>query len=1706
MTRFATWLAIFSLWATAAAADPLSIALTFAMAGIPSALGFAGLKVLVGLGLSALGRKLMPKPEAPEQPGIKTDSTTQGESTPQRFIVGRYSTEGHLAAPAYVFQNDSDPNEWLTYIIELSDLPINALRKVWVDGDELEWEDGTVGDPTYNLTDTHLGATFKGKYNDRVFVRLHKGTQTTPDAFLRHSFGTYPDRPWTASMVLRGVAYAVVTFKGRMEDKVFQGGFPAVRFEIDGISMLDPRTGLTNFTQNPMVMAWNIVRGITMNSGDVWGYNVPVARILSSTAYAAMNACDETVPVQGGGSEVRYQAGFEISVDEEPANVLAKILEACHGDFADMGGEIILSAGAPSGSVYSFTDKDILSTVEESSKPFPGLDELVNAVHASFPDPSKNWEPKEAAPLYNAAFEAEDGGRRLLAELTFNSVSRESQVRRLMREMLSDHRRQRNHVVTLPPDAAGVKLLDTVTWTSAHHMYSNKLFEVRQKAVDPWSGCVTLQLRERDPSDYNPSASGDAVRPVVGPNTPVDRDIVGVPDFSFVKAIHTGADGRQRAGGRFWWPTNLSCDSLTWEIERVGDGGDLVENGSTQNIARGTVFIELLPATQYRGRIKQVIGKRSTTWTNWVTITTDATLIGANDIDVQGITADIQNDINDLETWATGTDTIIGDLRDELDQAKLDLIDYRDEAQNDIAQARTDLGLLIDDVEQLAIDNLNLAKDYTDTSILTESAARVTATDALAAQIQTLTAVLNSENYIENPRFSDGLTGWSGNTGNTTVVAQDTGSSDPIVAGSPAAHFASMATDTSAARGLRQFLPIEWIEGEEFQWRLYLASASARSDVEITLRWRDSGGAQIGATVTNNTSLPANTWKVFSGRHAPPVGATQVRFDVRVPPTGTTAPAVAFTDVSVTKVDVSVIARVTALEVAFASDEDALALFKQSAEARMDDTEAAVTAEALARANGDTALAGRIDTVEVSANATRTYRGNTAPATPKIGDLWIDTADGRKLKRWNGSTWQDADDTRIAQNTAAISNEVTARADADIALAGQISNLSTVANNKNKTYRQNTAPTGDLVVGDIWIDTSAAGKNMIKRWNGTTWQNSGDTRIDANIVAISNEVTARSNADSALGLRIDAIEVVSGDNTAAIISEETARVNADEALAGRIDTVEVTVGDNTSAISNEAIARADADTALAGQISRVSARTAEGTSRNPTFDNWDTGAEFPTGYTGWVGTGNVLSKTAANWQNKYTQAVLMESANTNNNGPQLRMSSLDHGQASNNPAAVLVTAELFRSSGGLSGAFVRAIWIGNNTVEVVYPLQGKLPYRSSTEVTFFADRPADFSPGSSPEFRIEVYATSNLISGESRSVGVLVVHRLDYIEVTTDSAVARWSRTEAAVATEAIARVNADEALGGLITTVEAKADAARTFRQSTPPENPKNGDLWFDTSDNRKLKRWNGTSWVGSEDLRIATNESAIANEALARADADGAIADNLLLVSARTDRASASGLLRITSTAAPTGAQSRIALRAEATASDESHSAAMFLDARTDGTSQAGFVADRFFIASDTGSGASRAVPFIVDGGVVYIDVARIREATIGTLHMASGSMVSGYTTTFSFSGDLDTAIINVPAYSSQSALMVMAQGTLISPNNDNTLCYMFVELNGASRKPIWSTLSVSGPLGIRTHYFSAFCVYSANTGVNQIKLSHQSASSVTGTLTVLELKKAS
>lgn len=588
-------------------------------------------RLLLSVALSALQMALMDKPR---EPGIKTKVTQTGGTNPQAFPLLKYATAGTHACPPMTHGRVGEtPNAFLTYVILLSDVPGCTLSRVMINNQYV-----TLGGTPH----ADYGLPVTGDMAGYAWVKFYDGSQTAADPMLLAKYALYPERPWLSDMIGRGTAYAIVTFRYKRD--IFPN-LPRVRFELNGIPLYDPRKDTTvggagahrwgdrltwESTENPMVATYNIMRGIILGDGSIYGGGMAAEDLPLAGIFTAMNECDLAVS-NGAGTEAQFRAGLEVSVDEEPGDVIAELLKACSGQTAEVGGIWKFRTGPPGVPVMALIDADIVVSKDQNYRPFPNFASSYNGAHATYPDPETAWESKEAAPYYNATYEAEDQGQRLIADLNLVSVPYPAQVRRLMHAWVEEERRFRRHEATLPPDYVLLEPLDSVSWTSAANGYSAKIFEVAGVTEDVMTGLQRVILRERDSADFSypslPAPAPVSMLPVIPaaqtvPNFAVSG--VSIPDA-------TGAD-RRPALSLTWEPELADVTGILWEA-RIQATGVVVARGSTQDVASGALILAegLIASTAYEVRAQPVVD-RPATWTSWIPATTPATLITRPDL------------------------------------------------------------------------------------------------------------------------------------------------------------------------------------------------------------------------------------------------------------------------------------------------------------------------------------------------------------------------------------------------------------------------------------------------------------------------------------------------------------------------------------------------------------------------------------------------------------------------------------------------------------------------------------------------------------------------------------------------------------------------------------------------------------------------------------------------------------------------------------------------------------------------------------------------------------------------------------------------------------------------------------------------------------------------------------------------------------------
>jgi hypothetical protein len=498
-----------------AAAGPLIGAAVAVFSAVATGTGIVNAVVSLALAAATTLYSMATAPDAPPPVGAKIQADV-GDDQPVSTTIGQYATRGKRKYVGTWGNYDGDtPNTYLTEVYELGTIPLSGLDGIWIEGEKctILWnEPDTVfgrGYPLKEYRDT------EGTVHDYCWVKFYNGSQTVTDPFLLKTFKDDKKRPWDATMIGRGIPYAIMTY--RWERDYFKGQ-PKVLFEPAPLPLYDIRKDSTNGgngahrwddpsthepSYNLAVMTYNVLRGLRYKGEWFYGgQKVDARRLPSSNWIAACQEAGRLVERADGSTEPQWRGGYEITGDMVPLTVIEELRKAQNGRLTDQGGVFKMKNGIFGAPVFGFTDADTLISEPSGFDPFPSVDLTINGVTGKYPNPEEAWVAKDAPVVRSDAFEALDG-KRNLADISFGATSHNRQVQQLMRAILAEARRFRRHQVPMPPMAYVLEAgIDVVSWTSQHNGYVNKRFLVTERRGQmDMNQIVTLQ--EIDPTDYD---------------------------------------------------------------------------------------------------------------------------------------------------------------------------------------------------------------------------------------------------------------------------------------------------------------------------------------------------------------------------------------------------------------------------------------------------------------------------------------------------------------------------------------------------------------------------------------------------------------------------------------------------------------------------------------------------------------------------------------------------------------------------------------------------------------------------------------------------------------------------------------------------------------------------------------------------------------------------------------------------------------------------------------------------------------------------------------------------------------------------------------------------------------------------------------------------------------------------------------------------
>ena len=761
-----------------AAIGAIAGAIGSAVAAVGSFLGGLGVvgKLAIGIGLNLAASALMKKgqPEA-EPAGVKIQ-TEYGADVPRQVAMGLVGIAGHNC---HVNTYGAD-NKFLQDVYQLSDYPIDGLSRLAING---EW----VTLDTANPHPERGWPVTSGEYAGRLWLKLYDGRQTAADPNLVEEAN--PAGRWTAQCIGLGCAYAILTAEYDREKTV---GMPDPFFEVRGARLYDWRKDSTvggsgphrwddpstwEYTENPIVMEYNYRRGLSINGDLFCGMEMDAADLPLDRYTAAANLCDETVD-----GEPRYRCSVMIDCTATHGENIESLMKSCGGVTIDAVDGSWPLVGSAQPVVAVITDDDLVVGEPVAFQRYRSMQEIVNAISGTHPDPDQLWSMVGYEPIVLDAYKTTDRRTRDLA-MDFPTVRSARQAKQLASIYAVENRLEATAEITVRPRWQVLKPGDWIRWESAR--YGTRTWMVTSRtlySLDSETPRVArLALTERDASMYDGVTTPVPVVPLP-PGKPVY--LQQVQSLQLAAVLAGTGDKTMPAIQASWAPiddvTVIGVEVQWWPTGQP----DAVAALSVPSEETVALLIEgVVSDTEYQVRTRLITSpKRIVAWSDPQSVTTLSG--GIRDVYPIDI-GKLQEDVQELHDWLGAGIRYTWDRLEQYSQRISDLetlsFSQRQTLRREAVATADNLRAGYTEAITVAVDGLNsdilavssrvqtLEASYTDLSQdVSANASAVSALDTRVTQTEQGIAA-NATSITELESRVDGAE--SGISGNASAVS-----------------------------------------------------------------------------------------------------------------------------------------------------------------------------------------------------------------------------------------------------------------------------------------------------------------------------------------------------------------------------------------------------------------------------------------------------------------------------------------------------------------------------------------------------------------------------------------------------------------------------------------------------------------------------------------------------------------------------------------------------------------------------------------------------------------------------------------------------------------------------------------------------------------------------------------------------------------------
>lgn len=505
---------------------------SLAFAGLGSALAAMAIStVLSGVSAQLFGPKL-PRAQASRL------SPSLDPQAHRKFVFG----ETAMNTDIRYFEPSGTDQEYFDFIMATSAHEVESIDSIWFD-DREAWRNG------YGVINPYVG-----------YLTVTPITAGTAANAIPINGGTV----WDSSCRLTGCSYVHIRIKrtgttSKVESPLVNGLPSRVTIKGKGAKLYDPRRdstvtggsgaeratdqttwggGASTNRDNPALQLLWFLLGWDINSKLSVGCGIPPARIDLPSFITAANICDEAIALAAGGTQPRYRTAGVGSDADNRMEIIQILLTSMNATLRDSNGKLSITVmkndlATP---VLEFDDNDILG--EFSWNQTRGLDEMMNAVHGKYTDPSNDslFQPVEYPVISITSI---DGIERMQT-LDLPWVQEGRRAQRIAKQVLQRAQYKGIFSATFNMKALGCEVGDIVYISFEPLGWASKPFRVLTQGINN-TGQVPMTLIEENAAIYAWDADEQAL---VTPTAPTIYDPLNSPYILAISDAEAAADGK----------------------------------------------------------------------------------------------------------------------------------------------------------------------------------------------------------------------------------------------------------------------------------------------------------------------------------------------------------------------------------------------------------------------------------------------------------------------------------------------------------------------------------------------------------------------------------------------------------------------------------------------------------------------------------------------------------------------------------------------------------------------------------------------------------------------------------------------------------------------------------------------------------------------------------------------------------------------------------------------------------------------------------------------------------------------------------------------------------------------------------------------------------------------------------------------------------